>query len=168
MSYRYRYNSSPSLGDMIIAMLFSCRSTKAYHAILNDLGRSREKRRSVDVTLSRLKKKGIISNSSQGWEITRKGVKEFRNKENTGYITSPFSKKDTHNTIVSFDIPERDRKVRNWLRNQLKIFDYEMLQQSLWIGPGPLPRTFFQRLVIFNIRNKVKTFKIKKVKEFLS
>jgi hypothetical protein len=37
-----------------------------------------------------------------------------------------------------------------------------MLQQSLWIGPGPLPGSFLKRLEDLNIRKNIKTFKITK------
>jgi len=60
------------------------------------------------------------------------------------------------------DIPEQNRILRNWLRNQIKIFGYKMLQQSLWIGPSPLPPPFLKRLEDLNIRKNVKTFKITK------
>ena len=48
----------------------------------------------------------------------------------------------------------------DWLRNQLKIFGYKMLQQSLWQGPGPLPIEFRKRLDDFGIKKNVKTFKM--------
>ena len=79
----------------------------------------------------------------------------------SAYITSPFNSKSQKNTIVSFDISEGDRKTRNWVRNQLKIFNYEMLQQSLWFGPGPLPREFLTRLTDLRIRKNVKIFNTK-------
>ena len=53
--------------------------------------------------------------------------------------------------------------MRRWLRNQIKIFGYKMLQQSLWLGPGPLPPAFLKRLEDLKIRKNVKTFKITKV-----
>jgi len=66
--------------------------------------------------------------------------------------------------MVLFDIPERKRKIRNWLRLQLKLWDFEMLQQSVWLGKGPLPKEFNMRLRFLDISECVKTFKIQSVK----
>ena len=62
------------------------------------------------------------------------------------------------------DIPEKDRFMRHWLRNKIKIFGYKMLQQSLWIGPGPLPSSFLKRLEDLDIKKNIKIFKITKRK----
>lgn len=35
-----------------------------------------------------------------------------------------------------------------------------MLQQSLWIGPGPLPEEFIKRLKDLKIKDCIKIFKI--------
>jgi len=75
---------------------------------------------------------------------------------------STFPENSPHSMIISFDIPEKDRTMRRWLRNQIKIFGYKMLQQSLWIGPGPLPSSFLERLENLKIRKNIKTFKITK------
>jgi hypothetical protein len=37
-----------------------------------------------------------------------------------------------------------------------------MLQQSLWLGPGPLPQEFLKRLNELGIRENIKIFPIKK------
>ena len=66
--------------------------------------------------------------------------------------------------MVLFDIPEKKRKTRNWLRSQLKLWDFEMLQQSVWLGKGPLPKEFSVRLRLLNISECVKIFKIQSVK----
>jgi CRISPR-associated endonuclease Cas2 len=78
------------------------------------------------------------------------------------YFLSPFNKNQQPNTIISFDIPEINRAKRNWLRNQIKIFGYTMLQQSLWIGPGPLPPDFLKRLNELGIRKNIKIISINK------
>ncbi len=156
------YNS-PSITDLLIATITSGRSTHRFHAILRKCEFARYKRESVQVGLSRLHKKGYIKNSYGNWIITQKGKSYSKNRQLLSYSTSPFNKKSGSNTIVSFDIPESCRVKRNWLRNQIKIFGYKMLQQSLWLGPGPLPPIFLKRLEELGIRKNVKIFtKIKK------
>ena len=155
------YNS-PSIGDLLIATLCSARSARRFYAIIREQEFKRYKKESVRVGLSRLHKRGYLTNSSSGWSITQKGKEYIKNTRLLSYITSPFEKNSPSSLVLSFDIPEKKRITRNWLRNQIKIFGYTMLQQSLWIGPGPLPLSFFKRLENFNIRKNVKTFKIAK------
>ena len=91
-------------------------------------------------------------------------TKDNSNGELFQNFPNPFNENEPHTVILSFDIPEKDRIKRNWLRNQIKIFGYKMLQQSLWVGPGPLPAVFIKRLEKMSIRKHVKTFKISKKK----
>ncbi len=154
------YNNSPSIGDLLIATLCSARSTRRFYAIIQEREFKRYKKDSVRVGLSRLHTRGYLTNSVSGWSITEKGKKYFGNNHLLSYIASPFEKNSPDNTIIAFDIPEKNRIVRRWLRNQIKIFGYKMLQQSLWIGPGPLPSSFTKRLEDLKIRKNIKTFKI--------
>lgn len=152
----------PTIGDLLIATLWSAASTKIYRDILRERTMKRYKEQSVRNSLSRLRAKGYVVYSPTGWSLSSKGKKKFKAERLLEYLPSPFHKNEVRDTIVSFDIPETDRKVRNWLRNQIKIFGYNMLQQSLWIGPGPLPEKFLERLKKLGIRNYVKILRIKK------
>lgn len=153
---------SEGLTDLLIATLCSARSGKRLRQILNERKFNRYKKESVKVTLSRLSKNKYIENSESGWVITKKGQGLVEEKYLLSFIPSPFNKGDVKNTIISFDISEDNRRTRDWLRNQIKIFDYKMLQQSLWIGPGALPKDFLKRLQKLSIRSNVKIFKINK------
>jgi DNA-binding transcriptional regulator PaaX len=155
------YNS-PSIGDLLIATLCSVRNTRKFHSIIRKREFNRYNKESVRVALSKLHNKGYVDNSVSGWSITKKGKKYSQNVKPLSYITSPFTGNSQPSMIISFDIPENNRAVRHWLRNQIKIFGYKMLQQSLWIGPSPLPSVFLKRLEDLNIRKNVKTFKITK------
>jgi DNA-binding transcriptional regulator PaaX len=154
--------SSPSIGDLLIATLCSARNKRRFYAIIREREFKRYKKESVQVALSRLHKNGYLTNSPTGWSITPKGKKYSQSTHPLDYIVSPFNKDSLPGMIISFDIPEKDRAKRHWLRNQIKIFGYKMLQQSLWIGPSPLPPLFVKRLEDLNIRKNVKTFKITK------
>lgn len=137
---------SPSIGDLLIATLVSGRSTRRFYSIIREREFKRYKKESVQVALSRLNRKGYINNSTSGWFITNKGKEYSRGVHLLSYLKSPFPENSPANMIISFDIPEKNRTIRRWLRNQIKIFGYKMLQQSLWIGPGPLPSSFLERL----------------------
>lgn len=151
-----------TLTDTIIASLTSARSTREFHRILRERGKTRYKRASVDGTLSRLKSKNYISKTNGEWRLTTLG-KKFKEKERLfDFLPSPFKESDARTSIVSFDIPMNEATKRNWLRGQLKFFGYTMLQQSLWLGPGPLPKEFIERLKKLNIKEKIKVFTIQK------
>jgi DNA-binding transcriptional regulator PaaX len=152
---------APSLTDLLIATLASSRSTYRFKAILKERQFKKYRKESMRNTFTRLRKKGYVDNSVSGWALTVKGKKFSQKRTLLGYIPSPFPKHCAAGMIISFDIPESERKLRNWLRNQIKIFGYTMLHQSLWIGPGPLPPVFLKRLDNLGIRKKIKTFKIK-------
>ena len=158
----YKENYSESLVDLLLATLGSGRNVRRFRSILSERKFNRYKKESVKVALSRLRSKGYVDNSSLGWSITNKGNEHARDIRLLSYITSPFIKNSPPTMIISFDIPEQNRITRNWLRNQIKIFGYKMLQQSLWIGPSPLPSSFLKRLEDLNIRKNIKTFKITK------
>lgn len=150
------------MSDLLIATLTSGRSIRRFNQILYERKMQRYKRGVIQSSLSRLSKRGYVKKSDQGWSATERGQKHLKRTRLFEYIESPFGKNAGAGTIISFDIPERDRVKRNWLRNQIKIFGYKMLQQSLWVGPGPLPKDFISRLEDMGIRKNVKTFKIRK------
>jgi len=157
----YRNNYSPSLSQLILATLASGRNTYKFKSLLFKGKIEKYKKKNIGVELARLHKRGYIKNSDTGWSITNKGNLHTKQVRLMSYLPSPFKENIPSTTILSFDIPEKNRKVRNWLRNQIKIFGYKILQQSLWVGPGPLPQNFLKRLEDLNIRKNVKTFKIK-------
>ena len=153
-------NKSKSISDILIAFLCSARSSRRFYEIIREREFSRHNKNSIKVGLSRLNKAGYVKNSSTGWLITKKGFTRATHINLFTYIVSPFKKDSSRNTLVSFDIKEEDRKLRAWLRNQLKIFGYKMLQQSLWFGPGPLPTAFKDKIDEFGIKENVKIFSI--------
>lgn len=157
MSYSSR---GKGLLDLLLATLQSSRSTKVFRDILRERELTRYKQESVRSRLYKLRAKRYVTNTHSGWSLTKRGERLSEKRALLSYIPSPFSKQCPAGIVLAFDIPERDRKIRNWLRNQIKIFGYKMLQQSLWIGPGPLPPLFLKRLENLGIRKNVKTFKI--------
>ena len=146
--------------DHIIAFLGSARSTRIYYRILRERAFARRKKRTLQTTLYRLSKKGIIEREGDGWRLTDAGYKTKLRNERFGFIKSPFKKGSVDSCIVSFDIPGGMRFERDWLRSQLKMFGYHMVQQSLWKGPGPLPKEFTQRLTVLSIKSCVKVFQL--------
>lgn len=157
-----KIKSSPTISDLLMATLLSGRNVKTFHSIIREREFARYGKDSVQVSLSRLKKKGYFEKSNDSWSLTQKGMSHAKEVHLFSYIPSPFKENSPVNTIISFDIPGPKRSTRDWLRNQIKIFGYEMLQQSLWKGPGPLPKEFLERIEELKIRKNIKIFSINK------
>ena len=118
---------------------------------------------SIKGTLSRLKKNGLIDSKNNSWHITQLG-KEILTKKNSRPIhfikeKSKIGKAKT--MIVIFDIPEKKRKYRDWLRYELVDFGFEFVQQSVWFGP-PLPKEFIVYLEKEKILQYIKFFRVHK------
>ena len=64
--------------------------------------------------------------------------------------------------IIIFDIPEEERQKRDWLRSVLKNLKFSMLQKSVWVGKGKLPKEFINDLSKYKIISYVDIFAISK------
>ena len=102
-------------------------------------------------TLMRLKRDGLIEKSNNNfWRITKRGRmkrKEMSSEKN--YLPSVHahqSEKSLTWSIIIFDIPEKQRLKRNWLRKVLRHLTFRMLQESVWIGKVNIPRTLIEDL----------------------
>jgi len=118
---------------------------------------------SLDSTISRLRKNGLVEIKSGKWVLTKKGKEYFENKRKLSLkFSSPFVLNAPKNLLLMFDIPESKRAERNWLRWHLKEFQYCMIQQSVWVGPSPLPKKFGAHLKEMDLYKCIKIFKLAK------
>lgn len=88
-----------------------------------------------------------------------KGEGRKRKFYNTSF-TSPFKKDSPKNLLVMYDIPTEKKKERDWFRRHLKKFNYIMIQQSVWVGPSPLPKEFLKYVESIGLKKQLKTFKL--------
>lgn len=116
----------------------------------------------IRVTLSRMKKNGLLQNNNGLWKRTRKG-KEYLaralNKFPKHSHTS--SNRKLKNMIIAFDIPEVDKRKRHWLRTELVNHGFHMLQKSVWFGSAPLPVQFIESLQKLELLQHMKFFEAK-------
>ena len=116
------------------------------------------------VTLSRLKQKGLVENTNGTWKITEKGRGRLATLRRTLFPKhSPTASrtKKLKNLIIAFDIPESHRHKRRWLRIELVNLGFELLQESVWFGPAPLPAQFINSLQELRILSHIKFFEAK-------
>ena len=112
------------------------------------------------VTLSRLKKQGLVvrikNKHGAIWLPTPKGQAKVKS-----YDIKP-AKPDGVPRLVVYDIPEVQRKKRDLLRCELTVCDYKQLQKSVWLGYSPLPEEFVRSLKDMNLQGRVHIVSIRK------
>ena len=115
-------------------------------------------------TMSRIEKDGLLEYDKDFYlQITPKGKNYIQRKiDSLKQFDSKFSKDEPKNLIVMFDVPEAKKAEREWLRWQLKKFNYVMIQKSVWVGPSPLPKDFLDYIESINLKESLKTFKLAK------
>ncbi len=64
--------------------------------------------------------------------------------------------------IVMFDIPEKERRKRAWLRSALNNLDFKMIQKSVWMGKTKIPKIFLEDLFELKLVDFIEIFEINK------
>ncbi|MEK7074894.1 MAG: hypothetical protein AAB968_03960 [Patescibacteria group bacterium] len=125
-------------------------------------------KRSVSATLGRLHKEGFITGNGarkkRVWMINKKGKDHirmhFKPLPDTILLQAP---SDGIQRLVIFDISERDRKKRLWLRKELLAFGYDPLQKSVYLGDCPLPEDFLREIYDRGLRKCVHIMSLNKL-----
>ncbi len=123
--------------------------------------------------LSYLQRRGLVEKKKIGnqrlarWQITNNGRSYFKNQEEKKTIKIPFIKYKREPSkslkIVIFDIPEKERQKRYWLRQVLVNLDFQRLQKSVWIGKNKIPEELIYDLKNFGIFTYVEIFSISEI-----
>ena len=102
------------------------------------------------VALSRLKQQKLVTRTGSKryarWHITSAGKKILRQTHPPEKDLYDLAPEDGVIRIVAFDIPEKIRAKRDWLREQLFACGYRLLQRSVFTGARPLPDAFIRRV----------------------
>lgn len=112
--------------------------------------------------LHRLKKEGLVSKTGKGvnskWSLTQIGKNKLKHYQN---LIEPL-KPDGIPRLVMYDIPESDRRKRDWIRNELVASGYEQLQKSVWLGYVPLTEDFVRSVKDLGLKDKIHIVSINK------
>jgi hypothetical protein len=107
----------------------------------------------IKQSIWRLRRAGFVAKKGSGFYLTQKG------KELASYIlgrkTVLAKKWDKKYRVVIFDIPEKKKKTRDWLRQELLMLGYKKLQESVFIGKHPLPADLIKSIKNNEIGNCV-------------
>ena len=116
--------------------------------------------------MNRLQKDGLIVKKKSVWTNTDRGKQKLlklkEQKENLIPRKNYKSDEGKELNIVIFDVPETQRRKRDWLRRILVQLGFSKLQQSVWMGKNKLPKEFLQDLETFQILKYVEIFSINK------
>lgn len=118
--------------------------------------------RVLRVTLSRLKKNGLIINNEESlWKLTIEGVKKLRDYHWRKHSHPAQIPKSKRKMIIAFDIPKNKERARHWLRTELVGLGFKLMQKSVWLGPAPLPKEFIDQTKTLDILPHLKFFEVK-------
>ena len=117
-----------------------------------------------------LKKDGLIEKDGRGentvLQSTRKGMSLLRKLKGQFRNRLPekhYEKIPSENfIIVAFDVPEKERRKRDWLREALGHIGLQRIQQSLWMGKKTIPKNFLEDIERLGIASYIEIFEIKK------
>jgi len=135
-------------------------------------GEERYKEKSIRNVIYKLKKDDLIDykDTNKGKEIyiTPKGKNSIikSNKESlpdTEYDQAKESGGKKSIKIIIFDIPEKERRKRYWLRSAIKNLGFKQLQLSVWAGNNSIPEDFLKDLKELKILKFVEIFSIGKL-----
>lgn len=121
----------------------------------SDWNKKRKKIKEITIrqSIRRLRRHGFVEKNNGQYRLTLKGknlaqrLLEAKNMIN--------KKWDGKYRVVIFDIPEEKSGHRNWLREELYLLEYKLLQKSVFIGKHPLPKNLIKIIKRKKIGNYV-------------
>lgn len=123
------------------------------------------KKRTLQTTLWRLKRLGLIKNENRIVLITEKGKEYIQAKltrKRPAHAAQIVDKKrKINNLIIAFDVPEKYRYKRDWLREELSCLGFNPIQKSVWFGPGPVTKEFIVKINELDLLSCMKFFSAK-------
>ena len=128
----------------------------------------RETRQRYYNFIYKLKRDGLVEEKIRKdkkiFTITKKGREKLlllRDQNRKKLPKTPYSKEEgTKFIIVTFDVPEKERRKRDWLREALKNLGFKMIQKSVWLGKIKIPKIFLDDLVELKLIDFVEIFEV--------
>ncbi len=126
-------------------------------------------RRQYRNLLYRLKQGGFLQTERRGavqrFILTRKGKAYLLRLKKNFALPHPncyHQRKGDVFVIIAFDIPETERRKRDWLRSVLKHLGLKMIQRSVWVGKVKIPESFLKDLKELRLLPFVEIFTVTK------
>jgi len=131
----------------------------------------RKQRHAFQSLLYHLKEEGLVrvndkKDKKSGFFVTEKGnryLKKLQRKLHQQTEKQLYERiEDTQLNIILFDIPESDRKKREWLRQELNYLGFTMLQKSVWAGKIKIPKEMLEDIQRYNLLSHVEILAVTK------
>jgi CRISPR-associated endonuclease Cas2 len=137
-----------------------------HHSYLRSLGeRDKKAEKRYCSLLYKLKRDGLILDRNRGKNriisITKRGTAKLHALLNRASGKQYERQESGTMIIVAFDVPERRKKERNWLRDTLKHLGYRMVQKSVWAGTVKIPEEFLTDLKKRNLIDNVEILSVR-------
>ena len=138
------------------------------NSIENDI-RRKAKQRYYNL-IYKLKRDGLLKektdHNQKVFFITVRGKEKLHSLKDkrSKTLPPPFYEKtgDGKLTIIAFDIPEKEKSKREWLREVLRNLGLKMVQKSVWIGKVKIPEEFLTDLDKLKLLDFIEIFQISK------
>lgn len=98
-------------------------------------------------------REGIILTQKGMERVLKTALKKVKKKK----------RRDGNWLMLIFDIPEKKRKLRDLLRENLQILGFKLLQKSIWVCPYDILEQVQGIIQKYNLEKYVKIFLIKEV-----
>lgn len=116
--------------------------------------------------LQKLEQQGMIAREQRKkgapWRLTLRGKRFLRKLEGSENQGSPYVGA-AGVTVMSYDVPEKLRRERAYLRDALREMAFEQIHQSVWLGQKRVTPAFLTFLREYKILDCVHIFEISKV-----
>ncbi len=114
--------------------------------------------------LNRLKRQGLVekkgSKIGSMWKITKNGLEKLGLSKLKKVIDYPIVPENQFKIII-FDISEKEKWKRAWLREALQFLGFTLFQKSVWIGKCKIPESFLTDLKDLNLIDCVHILEIR-------
>jgi DNA-binding transcriptional regulator PaaX len=124
-----------------------CDFNMVANAVFEEFLRRQKKRKHLKQSFRRLVKKGFITDTGLGYELTHEGKNFFGKLSKEKDKTTLPGVWDGKWRLVTFDVPCKFNAKRQKIRSLLKVFDFYQLQKSVWICPASLSEKFWRMMV---------------------
>jgi hypothetical protein len=115
--------------------------------------KDKPKEKIIKQSIRRLQREGFVEKRDGKFFLSKKGKRIW------DYAISRKKalkqKWDGKYRLVIFDIPEDQALDRNWLRQELYILEYKLLQKSVFVGKAPLPGELIKSIKTKKLGNYV-------------
>lgn len=119
--------------------------------------------------ISRIRKDGLVEQKGERGTLllTKRGKdKLMALQDRKQRMLPPVRRYDAERadafTIVAFDVPERFKRKRDWLRAALREIGFTFVQKSVWLGKMKLPEDFLEDVRTLKLSEYLEIFQITK------